>query len=139
MDKKHYTCNYCFEEYVPKRRRVQKYCSNTCRSKAYHYRTQSNQVSESKSKKPNSKMKVEKMSLAGIGNSAVAVVGVNLLTKAFTKEENMPSTKADLKRLEDKLKRYHRVNNLEQRMDGTIPYFDLETKTIIYLKHIPRI
>ncbi len=82
-------------------------------------------------------MQIEKMSLAGIGNSAVAVASVNLLTKALTKEENMPSTKADLKRLENKLKRYHRVNNLEPRMDGTLPYFDMETKTIIYLKHIP--
>ena len=38
LEPKHYTCNYCQQNFVPKRRRVQKYCSNSCRSSAYQLR-----------------------------------------------------------------------------------------------------
>ena len=37
-EKYKYKCDYCSKKYKPKRRRAQKYCSNSCRSKAYRKR-----------------------------------------------------------------------------------------------------
>jgi hypothetical protein len=139
MNKKYYTCKYCFEEYVPKRRRVQKYCSGTCRSKACYERKQSKKTT---TKKPQEELEkstkaiIDKVSISGVTNAALGTLMIELLKWLTISKENKTATKADLKTLEDKLKRYHRVNNLEPRMDGTIPYFDMETKTIIYMSSL---
>ena len=77
-----YTCEYCYNEFEPTRRRVQKYCSNTCRSKAYHYRKAvPNTLPASQLKNENisttstpSKTKTETISAAGIGNAAAGGV-----------------------------------------------------------------
>ena len=139
MNKKHYTCNYCFEEYVPKRRRVQKYCSSTCRSKAYHARKQGKKT---KSKSPQDELEkktkavIDEVSISGVTNAALGTLMIELSKWLITTKENKHVTRADFKRLEDKLKRYHRVNNLKPSNDGTLPYFDMDTKTIIYRKNI---
>ena len=138
MNKKHYTCNYCFEEYKPKRRRVQKYCSNTCRSKACHARKQSKKTTTKKPQKvleKSTKAIIDEVSISGITNAALGALMIELLKWLTITKENKPATKADLKRLEDKLKRYHRVTNLKSSNDGDLPYFDMETNTIIYRKH----
>jgi len=137
MNKKYYTCNYCFDVYIPKRRRVQKYCSNTCRSKACYARKQSKKTT---TKKPQEKLEkdtkavIDEVSVSGITNAALGTLMIELLKWLAITNENKPATKADLKRLEDKLKRYHRVNSLKPSNDGDLPYFDMETKTIVYRK-----
>ena len=80
--------------------------------------------------------KIGKMSVAGAGNAAVGALAVNLITKALTPEENMPATRGDISRLETKLNRYHRVINIPSRLDGSKPYYDKETKMVIYSKNI---
>ncbi len=145
-DTRRYKCKYCREKYIPNRRRVQKYCSASCRSKAYHLRTTkkikddiSNKEKGLKAINPkeyNSKVKVEKMSVEGIGNAAAGTLAINLITNALTPEEKKPATKGDLTRIEDRLKRYHRVMNYSSKLDGSIAYFDLETKKVIYSKNL---
>lgn len=138
-DSKFYICNYCYKEFVPKRRRVQKFCSNTCRSKSYHARkTESTTtiITKNNSDIPvleNSKLSDPKMSLSGVGNATVGAITADILKSVFTQEDNKPATKKDLKIILNKLsKRYHKINNLEKEPNGALPYFDMHTNTIIY-------
>jgi hypothetical protein len=143
-----YKCEYCRIKYIPNRRRVQKYCSASCRSKAFYRRKNSiKNLPSTKNDKglkgfntedQNSKTKINKMSLAGAGNAAAGALAVNLITNALTPEEKKAATKGDLSRLENKLKRYHRVINFQPRADGSVAIFDMESKHIIYsqLKHL---
>ncbi|TYB76804.1 hypothetical protein ES676_05540 [Bizionia saleffrena] len=142
---KYYTCEYCFTDFEPKRRRVQKYCSDTCRSKAYHLRKSTpnkttelipftTAVQEAQPPIPPSKTKIEAVSTAGIGNAAAGSLLADSLKSIFTPLDNKPATKADFKQLSDKLtKRYHLVKNIPNRHDGALPYFDIETGNVVYL------
>lgn len=140
-DKKYYTCPYCFKEYEPKRRRVQVYCSNTCRAKAYHARkpkgftTKATDPAVSLEEPPtlSSKIKIETVSAAGIGNATFGSLAADGIKALFTKEENKPATKGDLMKLAELINgRYHVIMNLPKRF-GKTPYFDMETNTIEYL------
>lgn len=138
MDNFNYTCGYCGKNYVPKRRKVQKYCSASCRTRACNIRKSASlnkPIENSNSNKPSNLNKVEQMSFAGIGNAAVGTLAINTLTRVLTKDENKPLTKKDLKELKDLiLQRYHEVLNLELDSLGYIPFYDMETQTIVYLK-----
>ena len=79
---------------------------------------------------------IDEVSVSGITNAALGTLMIELLKWLTLTNENKPATKADFKRLEGKLERYHRVNNIDPRMDGTLPYFDMETKTIVYRKNL---
>ncbi|GGZ67242.1 hypothetical protein [Algibacter mikhailovii] len=142
---KYYTCKYCYKEFIPKRRGVQVFCSNSCRSKNHHQKitakkkllnttTKNNTlVTVPEKSPPTDKGKIETMSLAGVGNSTAGNIIANKLQNAFTPLENRPATKGDLKMLANKItKRYHPVNNLPHRSDGALPYFDLQTNEIVY-------
>lgn len=141
-DTKFYTCPYCFNEYEPKRRGAQIYCCNSCRSKAYHARKKKSQALVVKSKEESLTKNTlspskEKMSAIGIGNAAVGTLAADALKSFLTTESNKAATKGDLKVLSDKLiNRYHRVNNRSARQDGALPYFDMNTGDIVYLKPI---
>jgi hypothetical protein len=138
-DNYEYNCQYCGKDFVPNRRKVQKYCSNSCRSKAYHQRTKIAplnaptvaEIQSSPEKKE--KVKIEKVSSAGIANAAIGVTAVNLISNIFTKEDDKPATKGDLKRLSAKLGNFHPIANLEPGPDGRKPYFNVETKRVVYL------
>ena len=79
-------------------------------------------------------LKIEKMSIAGVGNAAAGTLAVNAITSLLTKEANKPATKGDMKDLLANLKqRYHPVKNLGIRSDGTKPFYDSHTQTIVYL------
>jgi len=129
-----YSCEYCHEEYIPARRYAQKYCSNSCRSKAWHQRKKLKDVTPkpSKKKKKKSKTKIETMSFAGVGNAATGSALAEALTKVLTPEHKLPATKGDLRALEAKIGRYHRVLNLARNSEGKVPYFDMETKSVVY-------
>jgi hypothetical protein len=136
---KYYKCNYCFNEYTPNRRRVQIYCSNTCRSKAHHAKKNNTTTLAIKELPqvpiPSTKTKVESMSMAGVGNAAIGSLAADALNKILTKEENKPLTKGDLNKLLEVLnQRYHLVKNIPPRIDGAQPYFDLTTNNIVFFK-----
>jgi len=140
-----YTCEYCYKEFTPKRRRVQKYCSNTCRSKAHHARKNSENklpiISEAEPKTnaptlPTAPVenKVDSMSLAGTGNAMAGALAADGIKALFTPISSKPATKGDLEKLKNQIvNRYHKITNLQQRNDGALPYFDMDTGEVVYL------
>ncbi|OUR90915.1 hypothetical protein A9Q87_13345 [Flavobacteriales bacterium 34_180_T64] len=143
MEKHKYTCNYCFEEFIPKRRRVQKFCSATCRSKAHHLR-QTSKANPTTIKPPikvppvapaPSKSKVEAMSSAGVGNVVVGTLIADGIKALMAAMKNKPATKGELNELLEKLNnRYHLIKNMAPNLNGEYPYFDLVENVVIYSK-----
>ncbi|WP_338731506.1 hypothetical protein [Mangrovimonas cancribranchiae] len=139
---KFYICGFCYEEYVPTRRGAQKYCSDTCRSKAYHHRKKA-QHQEQTEKSPTSfeditpqkeqQVAVEKMSFAGVGNAAAGQVLADGVKTFLTKKENRPATKKDINTMVSKIKgRYHLITNMSPKPNGQRPYYDMERKEVVY-------
>ena len=132
----YYTCAYCAVDFVPKRRRVQKYCSNSCRSKAYHLQKNGPPLQGvtggGTPPEKESDNQPEKMSLAGVGNAAAGTAAVTILANLLTKEENKPATKADLQKIVQHLNRYHRIENLERDALGRFPYYDMSKNILVY-------
>lgn len=129
-----YTCQYCSKSYKPKRRKKQKYCSNSCRTRAFAIRKNAGLNLPSIERKKPEKVSIEKMSLAGVGNAAVGSLAVNLATSLLTREENKPATKKDLKEIKELLvTRYHPVLNMPSQSNGGKPFYDLDTQQIVYL------
>ena len=74
------------------------------------------------------------MSWAGVGNATAGTLIANTAVSLLTANDNKPATKRDLKILANSLKeRYQIVRNLPQKMDGTRPFYDLQTQSIVYL------
>lgn len=137
MEKYLYTCHYCSKSYKPKRRKKQKYCSNSCRTRAFMLRKSKLSLAKPITEGNNvAKNKVEQVSLAGVGNAAIGTLAVNMVSNLFTNEGNKPATKNDIKKLTSKLtNRYHLIKNIPIRNDGAKAYYDFETQTYIYLKN----
>ena len=123
-----YTCEYCKIEYIPKRRRAQKYCCNSCRSKAYRLR-QLAQLETQPIIEP-TKIGIEKMSPAGVGNAFLGTAALEAAKLIFTNEENKTATKGDLKNLENKIGKFHRIKKIPKMLPNTIPYYNMETKEV---------
>lgn len=131
-----YRCQYCGKEYKPNRRKKQKFCSNSCRTRAFVTKNSTGFSIVKKEVEKKEPLKIEKMSLAGVGNAAVGTFAVNALTHILTSEENKPATKKDIKNLIGSLnQRYHPVLNIQIRQDGLKPFYDMATKSIVYLKN----
>ena len=137
-----YTCEYCYNEFEPTRRRVQKYCSNTCRSKAYHYRKAvPNTLPASQLKTENisttstpQQTKTESISAAGIGNAAAGNILADGLKALLTSSENKPATKKDIADLKALFtRRYFPINNLAKNQFGQSPFYDMDTKNVVYI------
>ena len=129
-----YTCHYCSKTYKPNRRKKQKYCSNSCRTRAFAIRKNAGLNLLSIERKKPEKTSIDKMSLAGVGNAAVGTLAVNLATTLFTRDENKPATKKDLLEVKNLLlTRYHPVLNLSSQSNGAKPFYDLENQQIVYL------
>lgn len=128
-DNHEYVCQYCHENFIPKRRYIQIYCGNSCRSKAHHKRNRNATISKTKQKA--NLNKIDKMSLPGIGNAAAGVALVEVVKTVLTSEENKPATKGDLKKIENKVGRFHEIKKIPRMREGYIAYFDVETKTIV--------
>lgn len=128
MENYHYICHYCKKEFIPKRRKVQKFCSTSCR-------VRSHQLSRKfkKSAKLNAeKTKIDQVSVAGVANAAIGTTAADLVKTLLTPEQNKSATKADLRRLEEMLQRYHKVGNIKNLGDGRAPYYDMQLKRIVY-------
>lgn len=134
MDNYLYTCQYCGKDYKPNRRKIQMYCSNSCRTRAFVIRNGKRATTIITENKKKDLSKIEKMSLAGIGNAAAGTLAINLATSLFTSEENKPATRKDLQNLLGNLKqRYHHIINVPPLQDGKKAFYDMETKCIVYL------
>lgn len=130
-----YRCQYCGKDYKPNRRKKQKYCSNSCRTRAFVIRNTNGLSLVKKDIKEKEPTKIEKMSMAGVGNAAVGTLAVKAITSLLTPEENKPATKKDLQNLVASIKqRYHPILNAAANHDGSKAYYDMETKNIVYLK-----
>ena len=139
QETKFYTCKYCFEAFIPKRRRVQKYCSNTCRNKAHHARKTATTSGVTLPEKLENKLVAptapkQTVNAADITNAAIGTLAVNTLIGALTNNENKPATKKDLVEIVKALKgRYHLVKNGEPLADGRKPYYDIIKQELVYL------
>lgn len=130
-----YTCAYCGKQYKPRRRRKQKYCSNSCRTNAFNAKKKNSLAKPETNKPENQLQKIDKMSWAGVGNAAAGTLAVNALSSLLTREENKPVTKKDFKEIKELLiKRFHPISNMRPDAYGNQPYYDLETKSVVYLK-----
>ena len=130
-----YTCAYCGKQYKPRRQRKQKYCSNSCRTNAFNAKKKNSLAKPETNKPENQLQKIDKMSWAGVGNAAAGTLAVNALSSLLTREENKPVTKKDFKEIKELLiKRFHPISNMRPDVYGNQPYYDLETKSVVYLK-----
>lgn len=137
METYQYICHYCGKEYVPGRRRVQKYCRTSCRVNAFNQRTKIRAISPEKGLSMPQKDNQDQpgISLAGIGNAAIAYVATDLAKSVFIKEDNKPATKGDLRALMNQNnQRFLPVHNAPPRNDGTSAFYDTTTKQVIYRK-----
>ena len=129
-----YVCLYCKKEYLPKRRRVQKFCSESCRSNSHQLKKKLNQqLVPTKTKTDQESIKVDKMSLAGVGNSVAGTLAVEGLKSLFTSEGNKPATKSDIKNLERRFNRYLEIKNIHRNIQNQIPYYDSVQKVVVYI------
>jgi hypothetical protein len=134
---KFYECEYCYKDFIPKRRNIQIYCSNSCRSKAYHKRKKIEKLHVGLNKitvptVEKEKTKIEELSLAGAGNAALGVLAVKGFSYLLTSELNKNATKGDIQQILNNQKRYHLILEYPSSVDGKKPYFDLHTKKICY-------
>ena len=136
MEHQTYQCNYCKKQYIPKRRRVQKFCSASCRVGSHQQKNkqQQNQLLPKKESTSNlaQKMKITEMSLAGVGNSVLGVAAVELAKSLLISSENKPATKADLEKLSSRLERFQEIRNMPKNMLGKKPFYDNVLKGVVY-------
>ena len=136
METEFYHCKYCFKQFEPTRRRVQKFCSNTCRSKNHHAKNLKSKIPATINQNEllPSKAKIDTMSLAGMGNATAGSLAADGIKALLTPNDSKPATKGDLKKLVSEINgRYHLVKNIEPRFDGALPYFDFDTNEVVYM------
>ena len=132
--KKTEICLYCGDEYVPKRRGAQKFCTNSCRSRHWQIKQniQTKEIVLSKVEKQGAK--VDAMSFSGVGNAAAGVAVVEGLKSLLTAKENKAATKKDIQELKTLiLSRYLPINNIGRDSMGRSPFYDVETGNAVYL------
>lgn len=136
---KYYNCEYCRKDYIPKRRGIQKYCSNSCRSNACRVRKAINTKIDILKPIENkvSSQSEKQMSLAGVGNATTGALIADGLKTLLTRVDNRPATKGDLRLLIEKLSgRYHLVKNLSININGEYPYYDLVEQKVVYIRNV---
>jgi hypothetical protein len=147
MDNYLYKCYNCGKEYKPNRRNKQRFCSNSCRvnsfNKKKNFGLSKPQIENGIAlpiKTPiesSTPLKIETMSMAGIGNAVAGSVAVNLISALLTSDENKPATKKDLLHIMGQNKRFHLVKNAPPKL-GFIAFYDMQTQCILYQKGVSR-
>jgi len=131
-------CNYCGKEYVPRRRGVQQFCSNSCRSRNWQINQKKKELLTVKKEQERSEVEIipqsDKLTAAGIGNAAIGTAAVDFAKHLLTPEHKRNATKEDISKLSSLMKgqRYFPVNNVPNDPFGRKPFFDIETGNIIY-------
>jgi len=121
---------------------AQKYCSHACRTNAWRLRNKKKDKVKTIVAGQNEKaIEVEKMSLAGVGNAATGAAIVELTKIVLTKDENKPATKKDLNALKEILlgKRYFPILNMQRNKTGELPYFDINTNSVVFIKNTNKV
>lgn len=138
--RKHEICHHCGDNYIPKRRGVQRFCSNSCRSRYWFENQQKNQLPDKSLHSLSIKTQQEKgkkgesMSLAGVGNAAAGAAIVEIGKNMLTAKDNKPATKKDIQELKELfIERYLPINNLQYDHLGRAPYYDIDTNNVVYL------
>jgi hypothetical protein len=130
-----YKCNFCGIYYTPKRRFVQRFCSDSCRSLNHIKNKNQKEISKPINDDKTNPVQIDKMSWSGVGNNIAGTLAVNFATSLLTKEENKPATKKDTNEIKNLLSlQRHPIKNHPNRFDGARPFYDIQTQSIIYLK-----
>ncbi len=135
METFHYTCLYCGKTYKPSRRKKQKYCSNSCRTRAFQLRNIKLVKSPVPSVDKKEPFKIDKVSFAGVANAAAGTFAVNTLTNLFTSDGNKPATKKDIEMVLRALSkdRYKLIDGVMPKPNGLRAYFDSFTNRLVHL------
>jgi len=132
-----YKCNYCGEEYKPKKRGTQKFCKTSCRVNSHQRKKKIKEISLPKlanNENSTGNSYEEKVNAAGIINSALGTGLANGVQAVFTKSENKPATKKDIQDLISKVQeRYLPIINMPSKPDGTRPFYDTVQRAVLYL------
>ena len=133
--KKTEICLHCNDDYIPKRRGVQKFCSKSCKSRYWYLKQNKKElIVQSETGVVTNETKTDKMSWGGVGNSAVGTIIGNATTRLLTPEEKKPATKKDIEELKSLISdRYLPINNLNNDPMGRLPYYDVESGDLVYL------
>ena len=145
MDTYLYKCHYCGKEYKPNKRGKQRFCKASCRVRSFNKKKEvglskpqiENEIaipmnSDNQLLKP---LKIETMSMAGVGNTFAGTVAVNLLSSLLTSEENKPATKKDLINIVGQNKRFHAVKNIPPKL-GHVAFYDMQSQCVVYKKMV---
>lgn len=143
MVKNLYECEHCGKAYVPKKRNYQKYCSPSCRVSAWNLKNKKKHTPKNLNEKPvlevaeignDDSESGDTINGAGIGNAAIGTAIVEGAKHFLTHPENRPATKGDLNKLQISLKaRFQPILNVPNRGDGTRPFYDSLTNSLVYL------
>ena len=135
--KKTEICDHCGDDYTPKRRGTQKFCSNSCRSRSWLLKQKKNKVpekiDETKNQLPITKSPANKggMTWGGVGEAAT---GTGIVEVAKHVLGIAPATKKDIQELKAFIKgRYLPVNNAPKDLMGRSAFYDVETCKVVYL------
>ena len=146
-----YTCDYCHKEFVPTRRKVQRFCCASCRVGAHQKKKRfKNQLSLAKpiQKEDDLSVGIEKeslkqfknkesnhnnsMNLGGVLNAfagnALYDLGKTIIKSKATTPSNQMIEKSISK------KRYILIKNIPLSEWGETPYFDTVTSELVYFK-----
>lgn len=145
-------CLHCNDDYIPTRRGVQKFCSNSCRSRYWLLNQEKEEEVEIKKplksnpfdrkmvkkldkidksiKKVSGNKPKKEVTLAGTGESFFGAAAANAISHFLTN----PATKNDINELKTLIKgaRYFPVNNMGANEYNQLPYYDIETGNLIY-------
>ena len=136
---KYYTCHYCREQYIPKRRGVQRFCKAGCRVRSHQLSNSEQQNAKRLNQKEDDnlshKTKIEEVSLAGVVNASLGslvVDGSIYLAKKCLTPNLLPATKDDIEKINARLERFQEIKNAENDVFGRKPYYDNVEKIIVY-------
>lgn len=146
--KKTEICDHCGDDYIPNRRGVQRFCSNSCRSSAWKSSQRKNLPKVAKIPKSKNEnlilqqenVKDEGMSWGGFGNAFSAIAAFEFLKRLLVSSEKKMATKQDVQELKNLIEtRYFEVHNIPNDLYGNKPYFDMATGSIVYYDHVQQI
>lgn len=120
MEIRNYTCQYCKKEYTPKRRRIQKFCSDSCRvgSHQLNKRMTNSGVPEVTKNHVLPKAKKEGINMAGVGNSFLGTIAATTTVNFLKNENDKPITKRDLIQVNLKLNTILEMLKKEEGVNG---------------------
>ncbi|SDL36703.1 hypothetical protein SAMN04488034_103330 [Salinimicrobium catena] len=119
MDKYLYDCDYCGKSYKPKRRGVQRFCSDSCRVGSHNRKKKLNTPMQSQKdivENINKEKEDKKITLTGIAEAGLGTIAADGIKSLFTKHEDKPVTKGDLSAATEQIVQQIRAESLLTRL-----------------------